>query len=120
MKIGYSPKTSSTYGLIGHFQEEIMKGVASTGSEAIPCPDIEDTKGLEGFFTINSLTLKRFDPEGYKALHQQLKKAQMEVRNEKFPLHDIPRIRSRNMRLQRLHQALNILEHSARERKVHL
>ncbi len=74
----------------------------------------------EGFFTINSLTLKRFDPEGYKALQQQLKKAQMDVRNEKFPLHDIPRIRSRNMRLQRLHQALNILEHSARERKVHL
>jgi len=23
-KIGYSVKTSSTYGLIGHFQEEIM------------------------------------------------------------------------------------------------
>lgn len=53
MKIGYSPKTSSTYGLIGHFQEEIMNGVASTGSEVIPCPEIKDTKGLEGFFTIN-------------------------------------------------------------------
>jgi hypothetical protein len=72
----------------------------------------------DGFFTINPLTLKKFDPEGYKALHQQLKKAQMEVRNEKFPLHDIQRIRSRNMRLQRLHQALIILEHSAKERKV--
>lgn len=53
MKIGYSSKTSSTYGLIGHFQEEIMNGVASTGSEVIPCPEIKDTKGLEGFFTIN-------------------------------------------------------------------
>jgi hypothetical protein len=72
----------------------------------------------EGFFTINPLTLKKFDPAGYKILHQQLKKAQMTVRNEKFPLHDIPRIRSRNMRLQRLHQALIILEHSAKERKV--
>ncbi len=49
MKIGYGPGASSTYGLIGHFQEEIMKGIASTGSEAIPCPEIKDTKGLEGF-----------------------------------------------------------------------
>ncbi len=49
MKIGYSPKASSTYELIRHFQEEIMKGIASTGSEAIPCPEIKDTKGLEGF-----------------------------------------------------------------------
>lgn len=72
----------------------------------------------EGFFTINPLTLKKFDPSGYKALHQQLKKAQRTVRNEKFPLHDIQRIRSRNMRLQRLHQALIILEHSAKERKI--
>ena len=53
MKIGYRPEAGSTYGLIGHFQEEIMNGVASTGSEVIPCPEIKDTKGLEGFFTIN-------------------------------------------------------------------
>lgn len=72
----------------------------------------------DGFFTINPLTLKKFDEEAYKALHHQLKKAQMEVRNEKFPLHDVLGIRNRNIRLQRLHQALVILEHSARDRKV--
>ncbi len=48
-KIGYGSGASSTYGLIGHFQEEIMKGIVSTGSETIPCPEIKDTKGLEGF-----------------------------------------------------------------------
>lgn len=72
----------------------------------------------EGFFSINPLVLKKFDPEGYKALHQRLRKLQTEVRGEKFPLHDAPAIRGRNARLQRLHAALVILEHSAKERKI--
>lgn len=72
----------------------------------------------DGFFAINPLTLKKFDDAAFQALHHQLKKAQMEVRNEKFPLHDVLGIRNRNARLQRLHQALVILEHSARDRKV--
>ena len=72
----------------------------------------------EGFFFVNTLILKKFESEDYKALHQQLKKLQNEVRSEKFPLHDTLAIRSRNIRLQRLHGALIILEHSARERNV--
>jgi len=72
----------------------------------------------EGFFSINPLILKKFESEDYKALHHQLKKLQNEVRAEKFPLHDTLSIRSRNTKLQRLHSALIILEHTARERKV--
>jgi len=72
----------------------------------------------EGFFIINPLVLKKFDPESYKGLHQQLKKLQTEVRGEKFPMHDVLAIRGRNARLQRLHAALIILEHSAKERKI--
>jgi hypothetical protein len=71
----------------------------------------------EGFFSINPLVLKKFAPEDYKALHHQLKKVQNEVRAERFPLHDTLAIRGRNNKLQRLHSALIILEHSARERK---
>ncbi len=74
----------------------------------------------EGFFTINPLVLKKFDPQGYKALHQQLKKLQTEVRGEKFPQHDILAIRRRNTRLQRLHGAVAILEHSAKEQRIML
>ncbi|MBI3811714.1 MAG: hypothetical protein HY283_05865 [Nitrospirae bacterium] len=74
----------------------------------------------EGFFTINTLVLKKFDPQSYKALHQQLKKLQTEVRGESFPLHDALAIRGRNARLQRLHGAIIILEHSAKERKIML
>jgi hypothetical protein len=72
----------------------------------------------EGFFFVNPLILKKFEPEDYKVLHHQLKKLQHEVRTEKFPLHDALAIRSRNTRLQHLHGALIILEHSARERRV--
>jgi len=74
----------------------------------------------EGFFSVNPLILKKFGPEDYKALHHQLKKIQNEVRSEKFPLHDTLAIRSRNNRLQRLHSALIVLEHSAREKRVPL
>ena len=72
----------------------------------------------EGFFSINSLVLKKIESENYKALHHQLKKLQNEVRAEKFPLHDTLAIRSRNNKLQRLHSALIVLEYSARDRKV--
>lgn len=74
----------------------------------------------EGYFTINPLVLKKFDPEAYKTLHQQLKKRQVEVRGEKFPLNDVLALRNRNARLQRLHSAMSILEHSAKERKIRL
>lgn len=72
----------------------------------------------EGFFSINPLVLKKFGSQEYQTLHHQLKKLQNEVRAEKFPLHDVLAIRSRNNRLQRLHSALIVLEHTAREKKI--
>ena len=71
-----------------------------------------------GFFTVNPLTLKKFGSEAIKGFYHQLKKAQIEVRNSKFPMNDVMGIRNRNIRLQRLHQALVVLEHCARERRV--
>ena len=73
-----------------------------------------------GFFTINPLVLKKVDPEGVKTLHAQLKKVQIEVRGEKIPVNDPLGLRNRNARLQRLHNALIVLEHTAKERKVAL
>jgi len=73
-----------------------------------------------GFFIVNPLTLKKFTPEMLKGFHQHLQKVQREVRNERFDSHDFNSTRNRNMRLQRLHQALSILEHTAKERRVSL
>lgn len=74
----------------------------------------------EGFFTINPLALKKVDAEGVKALHGQLRKVQTEVRGGRMPVNDPSGLRVRNSRLQRLHSALNILEHIAKERGVPL
>lgn len=74
----------------------------------------------DGLIYINPLTLKKFDGEAFRALYQHLRKIQREARMESFPEHDAARIRNRNMRLQRLHTAITVLEHSARERRISL
>ena len=91
-----------------------MEGAEFRGkSLAATARDIAD-----GYLSINPLILKKLMPEDYKSLYHYLRKIQTEVRSEKFPLHDILSIRSRNMRLHRLHNAIIILQHIARERKV--
>jgi hypothetical protein len=74
----------------------------------------------EGFVAINPQFLKRFNAENYKELYQFLRKAQKEARGQSFPIHDILAIRKRNVRLQRLHQAVTIVEYSAREKRIPL
>lgn len=74
----------------------------------------------EGFAALNPLMLKRFEAGTYKILHQQLKKIQTDTRSESFPTHDTLRIRKRNTKLQRLHTALMILEHAAKEKRIPL
>ena len=91
-----------------------MEGAEFRGkSLAATARDIAD-----GYLSINPLILKKLMPEDYKSLYHYLRKIQTEVRSEKFPLHDTLSIRSRNMRLHRLHNAIIILQHIARERKV--
>jgi hypothetical protein len=72
----------------------------------------------EGYNSLNPILLKKFDPEAFKDLHQALRKLQKVVRGEKFPLHDIEGIRKRNTKLQRLHQAITILEYAAKEKRI--
>ncbi len=74
----------------------------------------------EGYMVLNPMILKRFENETYKALHQELRKTQREIRSESFPTHDTLGIRRRNTRLQRLHTALMILEHAAKEKRIPL
>lgn len=69
----------------------------------------------DGFIVFNPLVLKSLNELAYRELHHQLRKAQQEARGAKFPTNDIDGIRKRNMRLQRLNQALIILEHEARQ-----
>ena len=72
----------------------------------------------DGMIFMTPLVLKNLDESGIRALYHQLRKLQTEVRASKFPSHDIQGIRKRNLRLQRLHQSVNILEHSARKLRI--
>lgn len=74
----------------------------------------------EGFAVLNPLLMKRFEEGTYKNLHQHLKKIQTEIRSESFPTHDTLGIRRRNTRLQRLHTAMMVLQHAAKEKRIPL
>jgi hypothetical protein len=72
----------------------------------------------EGYIIVNPLFLKSIENESLRGLYQEIAKAQIEIRGEKFPHGDPQSIRSRNIRLQRLNSALVILRNFARERKI--
>ena len=72
----------------------------------------------DGFIYLNPLVLKDFPTDIYKELHNKMSKLQTQIRTEVFPSHDQTAIRNRKMRLQRLHQAIVVLQNSARVKKV--
>ncbi len=72
----------------------------------------------DGFKFINPLVLKSFELVNYKDIYKCLTKIQREIRSEPFPTNDTPKIRRRNIRLQRLNNAMMVLQHSAKVKKV--
>jgi hypothetical protein len=74
----------------------------------------------EGYVSVNPLFLKKFDKDMVKDLYEHLTKAMTGARNEKIDLKDMVAVRTRNMRLQRLHNALIILRNTAREKRIPL
>ena len=72
----------------------------------------------EGYIVVNTIFLKSLETESLKGLYQEIARAQIEIRGEKFPYGDTQAIRFRNIRLQRLNSALMILKNFARERKI--
>ena len=74
----------------------------------------------DGFLFMTPLLIKRLDEGGLRALHHQMRKLQNEVRSMRCPSHDITALRARNLRLQRLHHALIILEHAAKQQRIRL
>jgi len=72
----------------------------------------------EGYMSINPLVLKKFDKDMIKDLFEHLNKAMAAARNLAVPLNDMPALRQKNMKLQRLHSAVIILRNFARERRI--
>ncbi len=74
----------------------------------------------EGYVSVNPLFLKKFDKDMVKELYENLNKSLTSTRNEKIDLTDQSALRVRNMKLQRLHNAMIILRNIAREKRIPL
>ncbi len=74
----------------------------------------------EGYLSVNPLFLKKFDKDMVKDLYDVLNKTLTATRNEKIDLTDQTSVRNRNMRLQRLHNAMIVLRNTAREKRIPL
>ena len=72
----------------------------------------------EGYVVVNPIFLKPLDAESLKGLFQEIQRAQIIIRADKFPQGDVSAIRWRNTRLQRLNSALMIIKNFARERRM--
>lgn len=75
---------------------------------------------IEGFSSVNPLFLKKFDKEQLKDLFEQLNKAMTGVRNLPVTFNDQVAMRNKNMKLQRLHNAIIIVRNHAREKRIPL
>ena len=73
---------------------------------------------MEGFVTMNPLVLKKFDATSIKELHMHLRKLQTTIRSEGVDLTNQEALRNRNQRLQRMHQAMSVLENQAKLQKI--
>jgi hypothetical protein len=74
----------------------------------------------EGFVSVNPLFLKKFDKDMIKELYDHLNKALTGTRNDKIDLTNQAALRMRNMKLQRLHNAMIIIRNIAREKRIPL
>ncbi len=73
---------------------------------------------MEGYIALNPLVLKKFDPSSFKDLHLYLRKLQTAIRSEGVDLTNQEATRNRNQKLQRLHQAMSVLEFQAKQQKI--
>jgi hypothetical protein len=72
----------------------------------------------EGYVSVNPLLLKKFDKDMVKELYDHLNKTLTLTRNEKTDFTDQAVLRTRNMKLQRLHNAMIVLRNIAREKRI--
>lgn len=74
----------------------------------------------EGMISINPLFVKKFDNAMLKELYEGINKAMTLIRNEKVVFNDTVALRTRNLKLQRMHNALIVIKNIAREKRVPL
>jgi len=62
--------------------------------------------------------LKKLDASSFKDLHMHLHKLQTTIRSAGVDLSNQEALRARNQRLQRIHQAMSVLEFHAKQLRI--
>jgi len=75
---------------------------------------------MEGYVSVSPLVLKKFDVSSYQELFHHLRKLQASLRGHGVPLQNQVALRERNLRLQRMHQALSVMEFQAKLHRITL
>ena len=75
---------------------------------------------MEGYLALNPLVLRKYNESTCKELHRQLRRLQTTIRIESVDLGNQASLRTRNHRLQRMHQAMGVLEHHAKLNRIPL
>lgn len=74
----------------------------------------------DGFFDLTPLILKKYTSAEIKTINVNIHLLLREIRGEGVPSEDIPAIRQRNLRIQRLNQALLVLNTYCRKHRIPL
>ena len=71
-----------------------------------------------GYTNVTMATLKRYSQQDLKTLNGNLNIVLRELRREQVPIEDIMAIKMKNMKIQRVNQALSIIRIYCRKKRI--
>lgn len=89
--------------------------MAISGNPLAMARDIAD-----GFLSLSPAALKRYTPADLKTIHQSLQQVLRDARGEAVPTEDAEAVRRKNLRLQRLNQAIMTVANHCRQHRIPL
>ncbi|MFQ5657440.1 MAG: hypothetical protein ACE5G5_07875 [Candidatus Methylomirabilales bacterium] len=72
----------------------------------------------DGFHSLNPARLKKYTPADLKVINNSLQQVLRDVRGEVAPAGDADVIRKKNLRIQRLNQAIMMLANYCRQQRI--
>lgn len=89
--------------------------MAISGSPKKMAQDVAD-----GFVMLSPPMLRSYTPADFKVILANLALVTRELRQEQIPLENVPALKSRNMKLSRLHQAEIVVRSYCKKRRIPL
>ncbi len=71
-----------------------------------------------GYTNVTLATLKKYTPSDLKVINVNLTIVTRELRQEQIPLEDVMALKKRNMKLQRVNQALTVIRMYCKKKRI--